>query len=187
VDQDILDALVGARSGPATDVALALADAGSDPVVWAFVAVIGLVVAVRLRAVVPVLAAGVVTVATSSLCIALKQVIERPRPPDEYALVPAFGFSMPSTSSALFAAPCVLLVATLPVSRSVRRAMAVVAVLLNLMIGTAVVYLGVHWASDVLVGWLVAGLVGGATAALVARRVPWPRRQGSGSTSLSRS
>jgi undecaprenyl-diphosphatase len=60
-------------------------------------------------------------------------------------------------------------------------------VLLNVVIGTAVVYLGVHWASDVLVGWLIAAAIGGATAYLVSRRSPTPSRQGSGRTSFSRS
>ncbi len=187
MDEQILDALVRARSAPLSEVAHALAHAGSSGVVWALVAVIAIAVAVRLRAVVPVLASGVSVVVTVTLCIALKRVIERPRPPVDLALLPALGFSMPSTSSALLAAPCVVLVAALPVSRRVRRALAVVAVLLNLVIGTAVVYLGVHWASDVLVGWLVAGLVGGALAVLASRLARTPRRQGSGSTSFSRS
>ncbi len=187
MDQQILDALVRARSAPLTDVAIALAGAGSSRVVWAVVAVIGIAVAVRLRAVLPVLGAGVALVATVALCIALKRLIERPRPPVDFALVRAVGFSMPSTSAALLAAPCVVLVATLPVARRLRRALAVVAVLLNVVIGTAVVYLGVHWASDVLVGWLIAAAIGGATAYLVSRRSPTPSRQGSGRTSFSRS
>lgn len=94
---------------------------------------------------------------TEALVAALKHVAERPRPPAQDALTHAAGFSFPSghaaASTALYA-----LLAWLT-SRHVRGAARVAVLLAGGVlvgsIGLSRIYLGAHYPTDVLAGWLV--------------------------------
>lgn len=91
----------------------------------------------------------------------LKHVIDRPRPPASLALVPAYGYSMPSSVAAASSAAAVafLVVHVWPSPQWRRRGGAALAITL-LVIGLAMMYLGAHWGSDVLAGWLLGSTVG---------------------------
>ena len=115
----------------------------------------------------------VATVIVGALVIrVVKPVVERPRPPVTTRLAVETTASLPS-GHALMAALGLGLVAVTalalpraPAARRWGRALAGLGVLLALAIGASRVYLGVHWASDVLAGWML-----GAALALTARSV----------------
>lgn len=96
---------------------------------------------------------------TSGLVQLLKWNIGRSRPPSAQRLMHADGFAFPSGHSAqsiaCYAALGVI-VAGSARSSAVRKAAYVAAVAIALAVGWSRVYLGVHWATDVLGGWLLA-------------------------------
>lgn len=107
-----------------------------------------------------------------ALVMAIKTLVGRVRPPQSVQLVAETSASFPSghtlgSTVVILAVAGVLLKGTR--SAGVRATTVVAAVSAVLMIGLSRLYLGVHWATDVLAGWLlgaavVAGLV--AVAAL---------------------
>lgn len=112
--------------------------------------------------------AGLIAVAVAggqALSSALKHVYARPRP----ALVPHGSFvytsSFPSGHAAMSAVTFLTLAALLardePV-RPLRAYLLAVAALLTLAVGFSRVYLGVHYPSDVLAGWIFGATWGGA-------------------------
>lgn len=105
----------------------------------------------------------------------LKHLYARPRPPPEFALQRETSFSFPSghamSSICLFGFVAYLAQTRLDGAR--RRAAVTIAVLLALTIGVSRVYLGVHYACDVLAGYL-AGLPLLAASVAAHRRAPTP-------------
>jgi undecaprenyl-diphosphatase len=86
----------------------------------------------------------------------LKGVFGRERPPDIYRTVDAINTSFPSGHALLSAVIYLSLGALLARStkhKTIRAYIIVVAILVALMVGFTRIYLGVHWASDVLAGW----------------------------------
>lgn len=171
MDRAALLWVVAHRAGWATGSARALMALGTETVP---AAAAGLVVVILLAAfrswrlgATAVLAALV----AGALSVAAKMAIHRPRPPAALALVPAHGSSMPSTDAALTAAAAtVLIVAALRTSRRSGRVLTAVLLTVVVAVGAALVYLGAHWASDVLAGWALGGAIGA-----VAARVALPR------------
>jgi undecaprenyl-diphosphatase len=95
----------------------------------------------------------------------------RPRPPRAEALVIASGGSFPSghaTSSAL-AVWFVLWAARRAVRPPAARACAALAVTWGVAVGLTRVYLGAHWPTDVVGGWLLAAAWIALTAPLLSR------------------
>jgi membrane-associated phospholipid phosphatase len=114
---------------------------------------------------IPIARVALVLVAVSVLTGWLKPVIDRPRPPADLALIPVFTPSMPSSHALMTSATVVAVVmADWWASARLRRAALAVGVVGCVVIGAAMVYLGVHWLTDVLVGWVI-GI--GLTAALM--------------------
>jgi len=88
----------------------------------------------------------------------LKRAFGRERPPAEYQAAEAINASFPSGHAMLSAIAFLTLGALVAKSQPKRRLktyVMVVAVLLTLIVGVTRVYLGVHWATDVLAGWCV--------------------------------
>jgi undecaprenyl-diphosphatase len=121
--------------------------------------------------------AVVVAVAVTEVA---KTLVHRPRPPAALALVRVHGFSMPSTDAALTAAAAtVLIVAACRTGRRAGRVLAVSLAASVVVVGAALIYLGAHWASDVVTGWVL----GVGTGAAAARVLIGPRAAGTGTGS----
>ncbi|WP_285648997.1 phosphatase PAP2 family protein [Actinomycetospora sp. NBRC 106375] len=102
-------------------------------------------------------------VATGALTIRLvKLAVERPRPPAATRLAVETTASLPSGHAlmaalglGLTAAAVAALAAGSPRARTVRAVALPLAVLGAFVIGASRIYLGVHWTTDVLAGWLL--------------------------------
>lgn len=125
---------------------------------------------------------AVTTVGAAVLVPLIKNIVARPRPPVTDRLVTETNWSYPSGHSlgatAVLGVLTVVLVARL--AKRVARVLAVTAaVVLVGAIGVSRVYLGVHWPSDVLAGWLVGGSWLAMCHALTSR---WRRANPAGAT-----
>jgi undecaprenyl-diphosphatase len=98
-------------------------------------------------------------IGTAILVATAKHFIARPRPAVSHRLVTASGAAFPSGHAAQSVACYAALAAvTVLASRStkLRRFACLAAATVALSVGVSRVYLGVHWPSDVLSGWLLA-------------------------------
>jgi undecaprenyl-diphosphatase len=160
VDDAVAQWCADHRIGALDDVVLWLASASELLGVLAVVGVVWVCVAVWFGGWRPMLQVVVVLAIVSALTGWLKPAINRPRPPADLALTQVSGSAMPSSHALITSAIVVAVVmADWWVSDSRRRAAAIAGAVICLVIGVAMVYMGAHWLSDVLVGWaLGAGL-----------------------------
>lgn len=171
IDQQVLRWVLEHRSDALTAAFRAVTVLGTVGVVVFVVAGCAALLASRRR---PDLAlALVVSAAGTWLTVnALKLSIRRPRPPEVVRLVHASGWSFPSGHAGQATATWLALgiVVGLVATRRWQKATSIaVGAVLALLVGVSRVYLGVHWMTDVLVGWLV-GVAWFVTAFLVATR-----------------
>jgi membrane-associated phospholipid phosphatase len=170
-DYDVLVFVATHRSGWATAVADAVMLAGTTPAGIAAGAVLGGGLVLLRRAYRPAMAVLAAVVASAAAAVVLKHVVDRPRPPAALALVTALGPSFPSTQGAeTAAAAAALLTAAAWGGRDVRRRWGAVLAVLVVLVGACMVYLGAHWLTDVLAGWLLGGAIGAAVGAALRSR-----------------
>ncbi|MFI5844000.1 phosphatase PAP2 family protein [Catenuloplanes sp. NPDC051500] len=125
----------------------------------------------RLRRSRPALIAVVAGVGGSLLVTGIKALIARDRPDPLLRAVTEDGFSFPSghaTTSVVVLGTVAWLISAATTSHTVRATAWVAAVLLGAGIGLSRVYLGVHYPTDVLAGWIL-GSAWLATVALADR------------------
>ena len=99
--------------------------------------------------------------ATQAIVTLVKVVVERARPDSAEALATAGGYAFPSghSATAVVVYGALALIAARHGGARVRAAAVAAAVALAVLVGITRVYLGVHFPSDVLAGWLLGGAV----------------------------
>jgi undecaprenyl-diphosphatase len=121
--------------------------------------------------------AGALTIAIGSLIIAiLKRVFERVRP-DLDPVIVALGYSFPSghaANAAVAYGVLGVLVARLPWPAAIRVTIDVVFGAIVFAVGLSRVWLGVHYPTDVVGGWLLGGAIVLTYAALTLPAPPGP-------------
>jgi membrane-associated phospholipid phosphatase len=156
LDRSITAGLVARRSSWLTTLGRAFSTIGSQRALLPIVAIATLGLLYRRR----LALAGLVVVIWAGaigLYSLVKDIVGRPRPPADIWLTSASGSAFPSghatQSLSTFAALALVIAVVAP---KARRPAAVLAVVLAAGVGWSRVYLGVHWASDVVAGWLMA-------------------------------
>ena len=171
--------VIAHRNGTLTEIMINVSRAGSTPslIVIALLATAWLAWHGRRADALLVAAGSAVGLALAPL---LKLVVTRPRPPVADHLVVVNSWSFPSGhtlgSTAVLGLLTVLAVRERPGRRTL---LAAFGAFLVLVIGVSRVYLGVHWPTDVLAGWVLGAVV--VTVCLVVgnRRVSGTVRRGS--------
>lgn len=185
IDRNVLDWMLEVRTPWLTDVVTVITNLGGTAASWAIAAGISIALVVRRHRVEAVMVAGAMLTGLFVMS-GLKLVFGRARPPFPERLVDEATHSFPS-GHAMMSAILVCVVAAVIVRLAAPRWRApwVFALLAcwTLLIGLSRVYLGAHWLTDVLAGWLF----GAAWAALWIWGAVWfeRKRQQVGQTSLS--
>jgi len=162
--------LIEHRTGGLTDLFRVITRLGGPAVIISVSVVVTVLLVWRHHR---VLALGLVlaTVGTAILVAVVKLLVDRSRPPPINRLAAATGASFPSGHSAeaiAFYGALAWIVVELVHDRRLRVLACAGAIVLGLMVGFSRAYLGVHWTSDVVSGWLLGLAWLAATIALCA-------------------
>jgi undecaprenyl-diphosphatase len=149
---------VTAHRAPALTPAMKAISAAASPAGMTVCAlIVGVLLSIVWRSWTPVMALAATAAGAIGLTIVLKEALARPRPPLVHAVATAGGYGFPSAHAAAAAAVCGAAAWLCSVRlRSWRARVAIwaVAAMLAALVGISRVYLGVHWATDVIGGWI---------------------------------
>jgi membrane-associated phospholipid phosphatase len=187
LDRPVLRWLATHRGGGLTRIQIGITNLGNGLVLTVLLLAAVTAVALRLRSWRPVALTVTAAGGIQSLVYAIKVFIGRSRPELAGRLVNATGFSFPSGHSAA-ALVCFGMLAWLTCmttrNRMVRATAWVAAALITLAIGVSRAYLGVHYPSDVIGGWVLGGTWLAALAvASYLTRIPRRSRRTTGESS----
>ncbi|MGW6278548.1 phosphatase PAP2 family protein [Kribbella sp. NPDC055071] len=152
--------VVAHRVASVSKIAQAITFIGEVPVLTALTVIIAIVLRLRTRRWQPAIILAVGMAGAAGLTYGLKVLIGRHRPDASVVLgAVSNGFSFPSghtLSSTVFFLLLAGLLWYSSASRATKIAGTTAALLLSLAIGLSRIYLGYHWATDVLAGWTAA-------------------------------
>jgi undecaprenyl-diphosphatase len=158
-DSAVLTWVLAHRSHVLVPAARAVTYSGTSPALYPLIAIAGLAVRWRTGRWGPGVAALVVAITGVLSRLALSKLVRDPRPPRVDWLVSAGGFSFPSghaATSSLVGGALAWLIGC-AVGAKWARVAAIVCLGWALLVSLSRVYLGVHWISDILGSWLLAG------------------------------
>ena len=159
-DPALANDVLGLRTVQLTDVARALTFLGDVPVLMVFTLIAALVLWRVTKSRRPAVVLLVAMAGSAALTYGVKLLVERPRPGVGYVLGAVdTTYSFPSghtLNSAVFFLTLAGLLWMLRAGLVWRITGTAVAVLLSVGIGLSRIYLGYHWATDVLAAWLLA-------------------------------
>jgi membrane-associated phospholipid phosphatase len=176
LDVAVTEVVHGWTVGWLTELVWGVTDLASTGVV-VLLTVLGVLVLAALRQWRGAIALALSVLATQVVVAIVKVLVTRPRPEADVALADHSGYSFPSGHSASAVALYVtlaLVAASLWHTRW-RTAAYVAAGLVALAVGLSRVYLGAHYPTDVLAGWLTGGILVTVCWAL-SSRLPGQRR-----------
>ncbi|MGW1161450.1 phosphatase PAP2 family protein [Streptomyces sp. NPDC002519] len=175
-DADLLAWSVGHRPDAAVAVARAVTFTGTGVVPYLLAALAGLLAGrTRRRRLVALAAAVLCLAAGQAVRYGVMALVARPRPATRDWATQASGWSFPSGHTTTAAITAGLLAFAI-LARAPRARAALLATVLTwgVLVGLTRVYLGVHWFSDVLGGWLFAVCWLSLSAYAAARLTPHP-------------
>ncbi|MGY1709502.1 phosphatase PAP2 family protein [Geodermatophilus sp. SYSU D00758] len=179
LDLDLLRLIAAHRVGWVDVLTRGLMEVGMSPLTYLAAFVLCVLLGLLFRAWRVSVAALVAAVAAVAVADVGKQLIGRPRPPGDLALVATTGLAMPSSIAAMTSAAAIPVI-LLGIRMGNRAGHLLVALLVaaTVVTGVSMVYLGAHWLSDVLVGWALGAVLGAAIMLLLERvrfrRAPAP-------------
>jgi membrane-associated phospholipid phosphatase len=155
-DAALLGESIEVRSAPLTALATGVTTIGSTAAMGLLAALVGLWL-LRLRRGADALFVVGTMAGAATLFTGIKRLLDRPRPPVVDHLVAASNESLPSGHATMAVAVLGSLVVLAWPGRGALARAAMVAVVVGWagVVGLTRIYLGVHWFSDVLAGWLV--------------------------------
>lgn len=161
LDGPVSRVIVEHRADGLTTMFRAVTILGDRPILVPLVLVVGLTLGFRRRSWAPLAFLVAVQLGSIILYNAVKALVARPRPSIGPVVASATGYGFPSAhatqAAAVWGALAVLALRSLA-DRWARRAVTVAATALVVLIGVSRLYLGVHWATDVVSGWALGAL-----------------------------